>query len=117
MKQSGASMTDGLSKMLGQLAQMATFPDADLDFLTKLQMAITQYLRSSGGQGPMDPNAQQGQPGQPGMPPGAPPSNVPPPSATPGAPGGMAGGGMMGMGMPNPDELRRMLGANANQGG
>ena len=93
---SNNTMAEGLYKTLSQIAQMATAPDADLQFLTKLQVEITQYLRSyspGGGGG-------QPQPGMPGQ--GGPP------------PGMMTGGGMQGLSQaPNMDEIARLFGGGS----
>lgn len=82
------TMSEGLQRLLSDVAQMATAPDADLQFLTQLQMMITQYLRSFAPQG--TPQA-----GGPGMP-----------------PPGNSGGAMQGLsvGAPQIQEVARMLG-------
>lgn len=126
---------DILRGALGDIAMASAMPDADPQFFTQLQQAITNYLRKSGqptgpqpGQGP---NAQPGQGmGQPsGAPQPAP--NMPP---RPGMGGGFGGASVTGgmsappgsaqspggpQGMPNADELRRLLsqGAPGGQGG
>lgn len=98
------NMADGLNKMLADVAKLAAVPDADLDFLIKLQMIITDYLRSGGGE-----NSQQQSQQMAPQPPGA-------GMAQQGT--GQMGGAMMGMGMPNPDELRRMMSTQSGgQGG
>lgn len=104
------NMADGLMKLVSDIAKLATAPDADLDFLTKLQMIITDYMRSGGGE------ASQTLSSGPNQAPGA---------ALVGAAGGSGamGGAMQGLGgaggpgMPNTDELRRMLGGSGGQGG
>lgn len=101
---SGGTMQDGLNKLLAQVAQMMILPDADLEFLSGLQMAVTQYIK-------------QGQ-----QPASQPQSAVPGGAGTVG-PGvannsGMMGGASMGVGQPNPDEMRRMLATQmGGQGG
>lgn len=92
---SNNTMAEGLYKTLSQIAQMATAPDADLQFLTKLQVEITQYLRSYSPGG--------GQPQQPGMPgQGGPPAGM------------MTGGGMPGLSQaPNMDEIARLFGGGS----
>lgn len=82
-------MSEGLNKILQQLATLATTPDADLQFLTKLQMDITGFLRSGPG--------------------GAMAAGGPPPPGQP-SPAPM-GGPMMGLnpGAPAASELERML--------
>lgn len=82
------TLPEALTKVLSDLAQMMALPDADIEFLTKLQTDIVGYLRQ-----PIDNQAMQGQTGMPapggmpGMPPG---------------PGGMPMPGGMGMGMGGP---------------
>lgn len=96
------SMLDGLHKMLGDLAKLGALPDADLDFLTKVQMVITNYLKSGSG----DSGSGGG---------GAQPT---PPGADLAAGGtGMMGGAMPQGQMPNADELRRVLAGGGPQGG
>lgn len=103
------TMTEGLKKLLGQLGQLMVLPDADPQFLTGLQMGISDFLKGqydvnavaqsqNQGQAPQQLMGQLGQ--QMGM--AAPTS---PPPMTGGA-NGMAG---ISGGMPNPDELRRLL--------
>lgn len=106
------TMQEGLNGLLGQISEMKTMPDADLNFLIQLETTILQKIREPYDQmsGQMSAPTPGGQP----MP--------PPPGAMPGGmPGGGAGGFPMGQGggargmrtepaAPNPDELRRMLG-------
>lgn len=95
------TMSEGLYKTLATIAQMATAPDADLQFLTKLQVDITQFLR-----GPQAGAPTGGQPGQPQGQPGMPPP-------------GNSGGAMQGLGMsggPNMDEISRILGGAGGGG-
>lgn len=99
------SMSQGLQKILGELAQLKLAPDADMQLLMGLEQAIIQSVQQK--------SQQQGQPGQPGQPGGQPgqggggPQGLPPMNPQTG------GGPSMGLGsqLPNPDELRRMLGA------
>lgn len=127
-QKNGGSAAESLKNVLGEIAQIATMPDADPKFFTTLQQAITQYLRQQGqptgpqtGQGPGGPG--QPPPGMGPMPPGAGPQAPPP--GPPGLGGGAAGlsatgkigapgnqAGPTGGAMPptNPDELRRILG-------
>lgn len=93
------TMSEGLRKMLSEITNLKTMPDSDLPFLINLETQILDYLRT--------PTAatQGGQP-LPGGPMGGGPMGMMP-QAPPGTP---AGGGIgMGAGMPNPDELRRVL--------
>jgi hypothetical protein len=119
------SMLQGLQAILGALGSMMAAPDSDIQFLTGLQHVIVDKIKKGtqqavGGQ-PPNPASQvapgggggmsgfgagAGAPGGPMQPPGAqPPGGAPPP--------GMAAPGPGGLGAPNPDELRRVLGANA----
>jgi len=113
-------MANTLKKMLGDLALAQTAPDADPDFLSKLQMVITAKLRQppqpggapTGGPGSMagpQPGGM-GQPPQPLPQPGTLPPGVAGPPVGPGAP--LPGGGNMG----NMDEIRRMISAGRGQG-
>lgn len=106
---SGGTMQDGLNKLLAQVAQMMILPDADLEFLSQLQMAVTQYIKQ--GQQPSS-QPQSAVPGGAGG-----PSPTPPGPSMAGNTG-MMGGASMGVGQPNPDELRRMLATQmGGQGG
>lgn len=129
------TMSEGLQAMLGDIATMKALPDADLQFLIGLETMVLQKLKE-----PIDSMAGQlGAPG--GMPPGAGPVPGMGPGSTPppmgggmgemqggvmplvpaasqggppmGAPGGPPTGMPMGAGIPNPDELRRLLGDRA----
>lgn len=100
------TMQEGLNKLLAEVAQMMILPDADIDFLSQIQMAITQYVKQ--GQGGSTPGQQSAVPGGAGTQPTTP---QPPP-------GMMTGGASMGMGAPNVDEMRRMLATQmGGQGG
>lgn len=106
---------EGLMRMLSDISQLKTTPDANLGFLVGLETQILQFLRAPADQmgqqqaQGMNPSPETlgmgGMGGMGGMPP------------MPGMPGGppMAGQGsppagiMGGHGMPNPDELRRTL--------
>jgi hypothetical protein len=101
-------MNDGLRKLLGDIGMLMATPDADQQFLSKLQQAIYTRMGQPSPQG--QPGGQApGAPGQPpqgpGMPPGPP---RPMPGGGVGGQGGFGGAGM-GNAMPNPDELRRIL--------
>ena len=108
---SGGTFVDALRNLLGDLAQISTMPDADLQFTVQLQGVITQFIRQQaldtlgppGGAGANAGPEAGGAPSTPGL--------GPPPAPTGIEPGG--GAGMAGMGTPNPDELRRVM-ANAN---
>lgn len=137
MNRQADSMLEGLQGLLGAIGPLMTTPDADPQFLMMLQQAIVGKVKEAttkaaqGTQQQPNQNAPGGGGGMTGM------------GAGMGAPGGpmenpaagmmlgdMGGGGMPGgpaepgegapgaggMGMPNPDELRRVLGANAQVG-
>lgn len=99
--QVGDTYAHALRKVLSDLAVAGTLPDADLQFNSQMQQVITGFLRQTGVD---QATAQMGMGAAPVGPPSA-----PPPGAG-GAPQGlsMTGGGP-GAGMPNPDELRRLL--------
>lgn len=119
------TMSEFLQRMLGDLAEAKTLPDADLQFLIQLETTILQKLRApiDALMGQMN-NGQGGQqipqtPGGGGMPGGTPggaaglagmqggldPQMLPQP-----APAGRVTGTRMEAPMPNVDELRRMMG-------
>lgn len=128
-------MLQGLQAILGMVGPLMVAPDADPGFLHGLMDAITKKVQEGthqategkqmgpgggggpsgfgGPQGAMGPGAGGG--GDPsggmmgGMPGGPPGGGMPP-----GMPPGMGDGG--GGGMPNPDELRRVLGATGATG-
>lgn len=114
------TMAEALQRMLGDISQMKTLPDGDLEYLANLETMVLKKLRE-----PIDAVqamglSQAGGGGQPGaMPPGmGPGGGMQMPPAGPPMGGQGAGGipqGMPGMqqgpAMPNPDELRRLLGA------
>lgn len=114
--------------MLGDIASMKVLPDADLEWLVGLETNIVGKIRE-----PIDRMQAMGATNVPGMPPGGQPpmpGAIPPGMGggmPPGMPGGMPGGpppGIPGGGTPgvpgmrqepqiNPDELRRLMGAQA----
>lgn len=104
--QTNDSFQNGLRKIIGEVAQLSTLPDADLNLCNDLQTLIANHLRQGVSQamgGFVDPNVAPppltggGSPGMGG--PGGPP------------PGMHTGGAMMGLtpGMPAVDELSRLL--------
>lgn len=104
-------MAEGLQRILGDVAQMETLGDADLDFLTEMRAMIVSKLRQPTqtmvGAGDL-PSDSQPDPAAMAM------ANAGPPGAPQGPPPGgaqmMRGGLIPGpAGQPNPDELRRML--------
>lgn len=116
MAQINESMVEGLKKLGTQAASLMMVPDADVEFLTNLQLMIRDRVLASAAQaasgqlnqatsslGGGAPMSGMGTPAPPMMP-GA--SPMPPPGI---APGGVSGGGMGGIPAPNPDELRRIL--------
>lgn len=141
MNRQADSMLEGLQSLLASIGPLMTTPDADPQFLMTLQQAIVGKVKEAttkAAQGtqqqPPNQNAPGGGGGMTGMgagagAPGGPMQNPAagmqlgdqmPPSGggMPGAGGPPEGGapGAGGMGMPNPDELRRVLGANAQTG-
>ena len=115
------TMGEFLSRMLGDLAQAKTLPDADLEFLIGMETQIIGKIRE-----PIDTLQKMGQP--PGLGPmpagiqmggggGAPSGMGMPPAATlPGAggppmgvPGGPPGGLRQQPELPPVDEMQRML--------
>lgn len=120
MAQQNDNFTEGVKKLLGPISQLMMLPDADVDFLSNLQLVIrnrvmSQYM-SAAQLGPAG-GGGMGQPPMPGSPmaqdgsmPGMGLGPVPP---TPMGPGGGAGGGSGGIAPPNADELRRVLAAGA----
>lgn len=109
----GDTYAEGMKKVLSQLAEIGTLPDADTEFLMGIQQAITQQLRDQaaqatqaqiqGSQAPTQQMASMGMPDPSGG--GAPPF-------------GPSGGGapMQGLGasVPNMDELSRVLGRSGS---
>lgn len=91
---------EGLAQVAGQLAQLSVLPDAQqhVPFVNEILKAIQGYLhhpnvggkalgpQAAGAGGPGQPSVDMTQQGTPGV--------------------------QQGAQMPNPDELRRMLGAN-----
>jgi hypothetical protein len=134
------SMAEGLKKIVAQIAQLSLLPDADFQFLTKLQFVIKNQIAKAAAQGPhagmgggpMGAGGMGGPGGPPGGPQGGPqggPSSAMPPASLsltnslpppnppspPGAGGG--GGGMGGLGVStDADELRRVLSGAAGPG-
>jgi hypothetical protein len=105
--------------ILGELGSLMAAQDADVGFLTQIQHAIVGKIKES-------TQHAIGGGGGPGGPPGGPGGGN---SIAPGGGGGPVGlqaGGAAGMGGPggppgpsggpNPDELRRVLGAQGGQG-
>jgi len=121
-----SSMLEGLQMILGELGGMMATPDADVNFLTTLQHAIVGKIKQhtqQAIQGQQQQTAQAmgmgGGPGGPGGPGGGGGlGGLVNQSALQQAQGGGAPGGPGGApaGMPNPDELRRMVGANGVTG-
>ncbi len=110
------SMNEGLQKILQDVGLCFSAPDADMQFLQTLQLAVVQRMKQGAGQ-----PGQPGQPPQPGMGGGQPPGMGGPPGSMPpgtnlGGPGGaqpQQSPGVPGVRsmptMPNPDELRRIV--------
>jgi len=110
MAQINDSMGEGLKKLLGQIAQLMTTPDADMQFLSGLQQVVVNQLGGIAAQAAQSQAQQAMQTiGSPGTTPsGAVPSmGLGPVPAGQTAPGG--GQAPPGPSAPNPDELRRIL--------
>jgi hypothetical protein len=126
------SMQEGLQALLPDIAVIMATPDADMDFLDKLQKIVLLRIHKPAPQPPGGPPGAAAAPGGPSSPGGA----APPPGITgAGVPGGPPGGGapnqeMPSMGAPeaptqpggvtkpmtpNPDEMRRVLAESAGQ--
>lgn len=92
---------EGLAQTMGQLASLSVLPDAQphVPFVNELMKSIQTYLHhpNVGGKALGPQAAGAGGPGQPSM--------AMTQQGTPGV--------QQGSQMPNPDEMRRMLGANA----
>jgi hypothetical protein len=95
------TMSEGLHQLLSSLAQLKAAPDADLEYLSAIESAILQKLKEplqqaaqalaqAGGVVPPGMAGQMGAAAQGGM------GQSPPQQA-------------QGGGMPNPDELRRLV--------
>lgn len=93
-------MVEGLPKLLNSITELKMTPDADLPWLIQLETIILEKVRNDANQ------VQQQVPG--GLPIG--PLQAPTPQGPMGGPGRM-GGVQMQSAPPNPDELRRILGA------
>lgn len=124
-----STQAEELTKMLSQIAQTKTKPDADLPYLIQLESMILGKLREPfvaaqqqayGGQpapGGMPNPVMQGPPGAPGgMPQGGPPGMAggPPmgmPQGSVASPGGGVNGVQSMASLPPVDEIRRMLSA------
>lgn len=122
-KSKDQTFLQGLGKTLGDLGSLMAAPDADMMFLQKLQMVISARIHQGVQQAMPGPQGQsggqQGPPGQGGM--GSPPQGPPGMGPAGGQPGGQLAGppGVSGVNNlaqpPNPDELRRMIGAGGGQ--
>jgi len=126
-----ASMMEGLQALLPDIAYCMAAPDADMDFLDKLQKIVLLRIHRPTQQPPGGGPPPTGGPGAAA--PGGPAGAAPPGITGAGAPGGPPGGGapnqqMVGMGAaeaptqpggvskpmtPNPDEMRRVLAESA----
>jgi hypothetical protein len=110
------TMSEMLTNMLRDVSIAKTLPDADLEFLTNLEMTLLAKVREptdqAAGQIPMGPDQ-----GGAGAPPATVPGGAPlPPGAPPMPPGGQSMPGLPGGGMPqiDPATLQQIM---AQQGG
>lgn len=103
----GDTYQESMKKVVSNLAEIATYPDADMEFLSQVQGAITQHLRDAAAQ---QTAAQiQGMPG----------AQQTAASVGGGSPLGPSAGGapMQGLGQsagPNMDEISRVLGSSGS---
>jgi hypothetical protein len=115
----GQTVVDGLKTVHADIANLLIMPDSaqHMQFLTGLMGQVQKYIQQQGtqaaGMAMQGAGGAAGQP-MPGGPPGGPPgggSGGPTGPPVQGPPPG-AGGPMRGpLNAPNPDELRRVLGA------
>lgn len=96
------TMQEGLMKLLSEIADLKTLPDADLQFLIGLETTVLAKVREPIER--MNQAMMQSAGQQPGMAPGG-------PGAMPGSPA--VPGIRQEPAMPNPDEMRRMLQSGA----
>lgn len=106
-RQAADSMAEGLRKILTQIPLLATFADADMNFLAQLQMMVTQGIK----QAAMAPDMMAGGGGMPPAPPAPTPDMTMGPGPQLGGPPGVSG---LRPSQPNIDEMARMLGPAAN---
>lgn len=99
-KSHNETFEDALGKVYTSIAQLALYPDADLEFVMGLQQVVQEKLRFTNEE-------QQAAPATPDVQPGM---GV---AAQPGMGGAMPGLSATGQGanMPNLDELARVLGS------
>lgn len=111
------TMNEILTHLVQELARAGTFPDADIEFLAKLQAEITQKIKE-GGMAQGGPAGDPSSAGAGAAPPGAaPPGGMDLSALMGGGPGAQGGGAMPPRApMPNGDELARMIGPGANGG-
>jgi hypothetical protein len=105
------TMAEFLSRILGDIGQAKTLPDADLEFLVGLETQIIGKIREPYDvmQGAGQPPPLGGMPGGAMMPPGAPPAPPAMPPMPMGQPGGAPAGLRTQPNMPNMDEMSRVL--------
>lgn len=112
------TMSEALQRMLSDLSQIKTMPDADLNFLIGIETTILTKLRAPVDQmvGQLDAGAPPPDPamgGDPSMGAGGEAIPMDPSMGQPSMPGGGVPGVRQSPGAPNPDELRRLLGGSA----
>lgn len=120
------SMAEALTKILSDCAAAMTTPDADVDFLSKLQGVIVGRLRQGSQQSPaggqqMGGQSPSGMGNVMGGALGGQGAGAPPMTGGPGMMSGMpSSAGVNGVSslapQPNPDELRRMIAQTAGAG-
>lgn len=92
------TMSEGLRKVLGSLADLKILPDADIPYILNLEQVIVSKLREPYSDKLMAPGQAD-----PGPPPGLTNGAVPQTAGSPRPPGAQI----------NPDELRRALSVGA----
>ena len=98
------TMQEGLHQLLSSLAQLKAAPDANLEFLSAIESSILDKLRE-----PMQQAAQALAQAGGGVPPGMGQQLSQAAGAGVGAPAMAPAGPSPSAGMPNPDELRRLV--------
>lgn len=105
------TQSEALQGILGEIASIKTFPDADIEWLLGIETQILQKLREPVQQAIQNSDIGSQVPQSPGMGGGGMPMTPPPTGGMP-MPGGVPGM-RSGVGPINPDELRRVVATNS----